>query len=92
MNLHAHLFSNEIIGFGAGHVFQHINGKQAIYFHEAYPVEPIEDTEADRSKSVEMNPESSEFARKLAESRSQTICGWYHSHPIFDTNPSRVDL
>lgn len=92
MNIHAHLFSNEIIGFNAGHVFTHTNGKKAIYFHDVYPVDPIEDTEADRSKSVEMNPESSELNRKLAESRGQTICGWYHSHPIFDTNPSRIDI
>jgi proteasome lid subunit RPN8/RPN11 len=92
MNIHAHLFLNEVIGFNAGHAFKHKSGKQAIYIHDVYPVDPIEDTLADRSKSVEMDPESSELTRKLAESRGQTICGWYHSHPIFDTNPSRIDI
>lgn len=73
MNIHAHLFSNEIIGFNAGNAFKHKSGKQAIYIHDVYPVDPIEDTLADRSKSVEMDPESSELTRKLAESRGQTI-------------------
>lgn len=73
MNIHAHLFSNEIIGFNAGYVFKHSTGRQAIYIHDVYPVDPIEDTTADRSKSVEMDPESSELTRKLAESRGQII-------------------
>lgn len=73
MNIHAHLFSNEIIGFVAGHVFTHKSGKPAIYFHDAYPVDAIENTEHDRSRSVEMDPESAELNRKLAESRGQSI-------------------
>ena len=92
MNIHAHLFSNEIIGFNAGHIFKHRSGKQALYIHDVYPVSPIEDTAADRSKSVEMDPESSQRVQRLAESRGQTIWGWYHSHPIFDTNPSNIDI
>lgn len=92
MNIHAHLFSNEIIGFGGGQFFTHKSGRQALYIHDVYKVDPLENTGADRSKSVEMAPESSESARKLAEIRGQTICGWYHSHPIFETNPSKVDI
>ena len=92
MNIHAHLFSNEVIGFNAGNVFEHQSGQKAVFVEDVYPVNPIEDTTADRSKSVEMDPESSELNRKLAESRGQTIVGWYHSHPVFDTNPSRIDI
>lgn len=92
MNLHAHLFYNEIIGFNAGYTFTHKNGKQAIYVHEAYPVKPLDNTGTDRTKTVEMDPESSELVRHIVESKGQTICGWYHSHPIFDTNPSKIDI
>ena len=92
MNIHSHLFSNEIIGFWAGQPFTHKNGKPSIYIHDVYPVAPIEDTCFDRSKSVEMDPEGSEIARKLIESRDQKLWAWYHSHPIFETNPSQVDI
>lgn len=44
------------------------------------------------NKSVEMEPESSDIVRKMAESRGQMICSWYHSHPIFETNPSLIDI
>ena len=46
----------------------------------------------DRAKTVEMDPESAEDARNTAEIRNQAILGWYHSHPIFDVNPSNIDI
>lgn len=92
MNIHSHLFYNEVIGFNAGYVFKSKSGSQAILIQDVYPALAIENTGQDRSKSVEMDPESSELNRKLAESRGQTIWGWYHSHPIFETNPSKIDI
>jgi len=48
MIIHSHLFSNEIIGFGAGKQFKHKSGKQAIYVHDAYPAKALENTPHDR--------------------------------------------
>jgi len=48
MIIHSHLFSNEIIGFGAGKQFKHKSGKQAIYVHDAYPAKALENTPYDR--------------------------------------------
>ena len=92
MHVHAHLFSNEVIGYNAGYMFNHINGKQGIYYHDGYPVVAVENTGEDRTKTVEMDPTSAEENSRLAESRGQTVFGWYHSHPIFDTNPSKTDI
>lgn len=92
MNIHSHLFYNEVIGFNAGYVFKSKSGNKAILIQDVYPALALEHTGQDRSKSVEMDPESSELNRKLAESRGQTIWGWYHSHPIFETNPSKIDI
>lgn len=92
MHVHAHLFTNEVIGFAAGYSFTDKYQAQCIYVQDVYPVKPLEDTGMDRAKSVEMDPESSAFVIRLAESRNQTILGWYHSHPVFDTNPSKIDI
>ena len=65
---------------------------KAIYIHDAYPAKPVENTLLDRSKSVEMDPESCNEITTIAESRGQKLVSWYHSHPIFETNPSKVDI
>lgn len=73
MNIHSHLFHHEVIGFNAGYVFTSKSGSQAVYIHDVYPAVALENTFQDRTKSVEMDPESSELNRKLAETRGQTI-------------------
>lgn len=61
---------------------------KALYIHDAYPTKAIEDVGYDRTKSVEMDPESLQETVRVIESRNQIVCSWYHSHPIFETNPS----
>lgn len=73
MHVHAHLFHNEIIGFGGGYTFKHKNGKQAIYVHDSYSVKPLEDTGTDRTKSVEMDPDSQSLVTNMIESKGQAI-------------------
>ena len=73
MNIHAHLFHNEIIGFNAGYTFRHKNGQEAVYIHDVYPVKALENTGTDRTKTVEMDPESSDLVQKIAESKGQTL-------------------
>ena len=73
MHVHAHLFYHEIIGFNSGYTFKHKNGKQAIYVQDSFAVKPLENTGTDRTKSVEMEPESSELVRNMVESKGQSI-------------------
>lgn len=73
MNIHSHLFHHEIIGFTAGYMFTSKNGNKAIYIQDVYPAVALENTGQDRTKSVEMEPESSELNRKIAESRGQVV-------------------
>lgn len=68
------------------------DNKNLVFLSDVYHCRPIEDSSMDRSKSVEMDPESAEEARHLAESRHQLILGWYHSHPVFEVNPSNIDI
>jgi len=46
----------------------------------------------DRSKTVDLDPESAHEASNIAERRKQNILGWYHSHPIFIVEPSVIDV
>lgn len=59
MNLHAHLFSNEIAGYNSGVAFKLQNDKALIVLQETLPCRPLEGTGVDRSKTVEIDPESS---------------------------------
>ncbi|KAI8907537.1 hypothetical protein DFJ77DRAFT_182524 [Powellomyces hirtus] len=45
----------------------------------------------DASISVEASEESIAAALATAEQSGLAIVGWYHSHPVFATNPSRID-
>jgi protein MYSM1 len=92
MNIHAHLFENEIIGYCGGVEFVHKSGKKAIYVNDAYNVDAINNVSYDRTKSVEMNPECCEQTVRLIDSRNQTVLAWYHSHPVFETSPSCMDI
>jgi len=60
MNLHAHLFSNEIIGYNAGQLIRLEKDRTAVFLNEVYNLKPLEGTGVDRSKTVEMDPESAQ--------------------------------
>lgn len=91
MNFHAHLFTNEIIGYNCGYVANNKNQK-FLYIQDANICQALENIEADRSKTVEMDPESAREASNKAHDRDQNVIGWYHSHPMFDVNPSKIDV
>jgi len=63
-----------------------------VFLNDVYNLKPLEGTGVDRAKTVEMDPESAQQAQKTSESKNQTILGWYHSHPIFEVNPSNMDI
>jgi len=91
MNVHAHLFTNEIIGYNWGFVVNEEKHKH-LFIQDSNICQSMEDIEADRTKTVEMEPESAKFAHEKAVSRGQSVIGWYHSHPQFDVNPSNIDV
>jgi len=92
MNLHAHLFRTEIIGFISGYYIDN-QDKKCLFIEDANIVEPLESNRYDRTKSVEMEPNSSHsVSHKILNERGMQILGWYHSHPTFDVCPSNTDI
>lgn len=51
-----------------------------------------QNTKVDRTKTVDLNPESANYAFEIANERGQSLLGWYHSHPIFIVEPSVIDV
>ena len=59
MNIHAHLFKNEIIGFVGGLYFDRKGDRgQIVLIKNTYPCTSLEGMGMDRSRSVEACPES----------------------------------
>ena len=42
--------------------------------------------------NVEMSPESDVAVREEIQSKSLQVVGWYHSHPVFQPDPSIRDI
>lgn len=91
MNVHAHLFRHEIIGYNCGYFYE-VGNSQHMFIHDSNVCRPLENIKADRTKTVEMDPESARMASDRATKKGQHILGWYHSHPQFDVNPSNIDV
>ncbi|TPX61987.1 hypothetical protein SpCBS45565_g07141 [Spizellomyces sp. 'palustris'] len=88
MDLHSHLLDTEVVGLLAGHYDAE---KNECVIRTALPAQrkPID---ADATITVEASEESLAEALSLADSLGLQIMGWYHSHPIFSTDPSNIDL
>ena len=91
MNVHAHLFKSEIIGYTSGYVVKEGNS-QMLFSYDALMCQPLGNIDADRTKTVEMDPDSGSMAMMKAAERGQDIVGWYHSHPTFEVSPSNIDV
>lgn len=39
-----------------------------------------------------MDPESGRLALEKANMKGQSLIGWYHSHPQFQVDPSKIDV
>lgn len=66
-----------------------ING-DSIEIESAFPVKEI--AHENGRINVEMDVESALDVRTEIEERGMTIVGWYHSHPTFEPDPSRLDI
>lgn len=60
---------------------------------KAFPCRAVDfDDFSVASVNVEMDPTSEMEVRKKIEDEGLIICGWYHSHPIFEPDPSFTDV
>ncbi|KAG4101237.1 hypothetical protein H8356DRAFT_933276 [Neocallimastix lanati (nom. inval.)] len=84
MEIHSHLLKKEIMGLLGGRYDQI---KKILYIKDIYPCRS-EGT----SYYCEMNVESEIEATNIFNTKNYNIVGWYHSHPIFEVNPSIVDI
>ena len=87
MDFHAHLCSDEIIGFLGG-VYD--ADEKTLRVTRALPARQLKQDNA--GVEVELDPESvPDIVETLTES-GERIVGWYHSHPVFATHPSVRDI
>ncbi|KAI8998234.1 hypothetical protein BC832DRAFT_595072 [Gaertneriomyces semiglobifer] len=85
VDLHSHLLDTEVVGLLAGT----FDAEQKLCtIKTAFPAQR-KVIDADTSITVE---ESLAEALSLADSLGMQIMGWYHSHPVFHTNPSQMDV
>lgn len=87
MDFHAHLSTNEVIGVLAGNWDPE---KKVITIMRAFAVKEL--ATEDDSINVEMDPESEIAVREEITKLGMKVVGWYHSHPFFPTQPSRIDV
>jgi proteasome lid subunit RPN8/RPN11 len=88
MDFHAHMCMDEVVGLLAG---EWDPAARVLTVLRALPVReaPAEDGSTD----VEMDPEAEFAAREEAAARwGLRVVGWYHSHPTFPAQPSRIDV
>ncbi|KAI8895028.1 hypothetical protein BC833DRAFT_181583 [Globomyces pollinis-pini] len=92
MDLHSHLLKSEIIGFLAGKWNASSN---ILNVTMAIPCRSVEQQNVDFSDThfnVEMDPVSELETRNVIADLGLDVIGWYHSHPTFNPDPSRIDL
>ncbi|CAB4400231.1 hypothetical protein RhiirA5_408298 [Rhizophagus irregularis] len=87
MDFHAHLMNTEIIGFLAGHW---IPEEKKLIIKTTFPCRSLQTGE--NHVNVEMDPTSALEVQQTITDRNMQVVGWYHSHPIFQPDPSIVDL
>ena len=103
MTVHAHWFSNEIIGYIGGHFLKVPTNKKnsmfkhVVYLHHWYPLERVklskeESVKFDGTKNVEMDSKSAGKTIDMITENGEKLLAWYHSHPIFSVSPSKIDI
>ena len=87
MDFHAHLCSDEIIGFLGG-VYD--ASTETLRITRALPARQIRQEHA--GVEVELDPESVPAIVETLTANGERVVGWYHSHPVFATQPSLRDI
>jgi len=86
IDFHCHLSRNEVIGLLAG--LWHPQEKRLIVI-EAFPSTRVEGND---EVNVEIDPIAELQIKEEATARGLKIVGWYHSHPLFEPEPSLRDV
>jgi len=84
MDLHAHLCTNEVIGYLGG---AWDPDSRTIRVERAFPGRGVAS-----GMDVEMDPVAEVELQTAVEALGLTVVGWYHSHPVFEPTPSGVDI
>eukprot|EP00854_Cymbomonas_tetramitiformis_P003703 gene3703-4640_t len=84
MDLHAHMCSNEVIGLLGGHFDA---ASRTILVQKVFPGRGKAS-----GRDVEMDPVAEVEMRAEIAAAEMKVVGWYHSHPVFEPNPSHVDI
>ena len=87
-DLHAHLCHHEVIGMLGG---RWDSEAKVLHIMLAMPARAIE-IDDDANVNVEMDPMSQHEATSRIEQHGLTVVGWYHSHPVFQPDPSVRDI
>lgn len=84
---HAHLCNEEIIGFLGGSWDPE---GRLLTVSRSFPCRslPLPDSET----NVEMDPQSAVEVKEAIEREGMRVVGWYHSHPLFQPDPSVRDV
>ncbi|KAJ3160574.1 hypothetical protein HDU86_000332 [Geranomyces michiganensis] len=88
IDLHSHLLDTEVVGLLAG---TYDEQAKACKISMAIPAKRKALESRDASITVEASEESLAAALATADAHGLHIVGWYHSHPVFATLPSRID-
>eukprot|EP01102_Stenamoeba_stenopodia_P000573 TRINITY_DN1055_c0_g1_i3.p1 TRINITY_DN1055_c0_g1~~TRINITY_DN1055_c0_g1_i3.p1 ORF type:complete len:385 (-),score=98.96 TRINITY_DN1055_c0_g1_i3:126-1280(-) len=87
IDLHSHLLNTiEIIGFLGG---RYLEDEKVLHIQEAFPC--IASEEAD-DMNVEVDPVSEIETSDRIKGQGMQVVGWYHSHPLFQPDPSVRDI
>ena len=84
MDLHAHLCTNEVIGYLGGSWDPHT---RSLTIDRAFPGRGVAS-----GMDVEMDPIAEVELKSQVEAQNMKVVGWYHSHPVFKPTPSGVDI
>jgi len=84
MDLHAHLCTNEVIGFLGG---GYDPVTKTIVVERAFPGRGQAS-----GRDVEMDAVAAVELQAQVEAQNLKVVGWYHSHPVFEPIPSGVDI
>lgn len=84
MDLHAHLCTNEVIGYLGG---SWDPDTKSLTIERAFPGRGVAS-----GMDVEMDPIAEVELKSQVEAQNMKVVGWYHSHPVFEPTPSGVDI
>lgn len=87
MDAHAHLCTAEVIGFLGG---SYDASTRTLTLARALPARQL--VARDAAVEVELDPEGMPAILEACEADGLSVVGWYHSHPVFATQPSVRDV